>query len=40
LVDSSLSILISYVMYMTLLNKTFIEKVDKHRRRLETLLAW
>jgi hypothetical protein len=33
LVDSSLSSLISYVMYMTLLNKTFIEKVDKHRRR-------
>jgi mannosylglycoprotein endo-beta-mannosidase len=34
LVDSSLSSLLSYVMSMTLLNKTFIEKVDTHKRRL------
>jgi hypothetical protein len=33
LVDSSLSSILSYVMSMTLLNKTFIEKVDTHRRR-------
>jgi hypothetical protein len=33
LVDTSLSSLMSYVMSMVLLNKTFIEKVDKHRRR-------
>jgi hypothetical protein len=32
LVVSGLSSLISYVMSMTLLNKTFIEKVDTHRR--------
>jgi mannosylglycoprotein endo-beta-mannosidase len=33
LVDSSLSSLLSYVMSMTLVSKTFIEKVDTHRRR-------
>jgi hypothetical protein len=33
LVDACLSNLPSYVMSMFLLNKTFIEKLDKHRRR-------